>query len=376
MKSLKNTVNRWKYASCLVFIPISIIAFYTGGWLGFFLPFFVFGIIPALELFLPASTTNMSDEEEKEALSDPLYDKLLYAVVPGQYLILLAFLIAFSTVEMNAIHAIGAIWTMGITCGVYGINVAHELGHRKKPHEQRMSQALLLSTLYMHFFIEHNRGHHSNVATENDPATSRYGENLYTFWVRSVVYSWLSAWNIENTRLSRKRKGETSLLPVWLSPQNQMLQFQLIQVAFVTGIYAVFGLVPMLAFIAASVIGFLLLETVNYIEHYGLMRQQKDNGRFESVLPIHSWNSDHGLGRLFLFELSRHSDHHAHAARKYQVLRHFDESPQLPTGYPGMMVLSMVPPLYFKVMDRTFDKYRDEWARIREEEAAHIAKVA
>jgi alkane 1-monooxygenase len=208
---------------------------------------------------------------------------------------------------------------------------------------------LLLTSLYMHFYIEHNRGHHKNVSTELDPSSARKGEMLYTFWIRTVIFSYLSAWHLENQRLIDKNKSRFSL-------QNEMLIFQIIQLVFLAAIGAHFGFIVLLYFICAAIGGFLLLETVNYIEHYGLVRNKKNNG-FERVLPIHSWNSNHPVGRMVLFELSRHSDHHFIASRKYQILRHLDESPQMPTGYPGMMLLALLPPLWFKIMDKRISMY-------------------
>ncbi len=215
-----------------------------------------------------------------------------------------------------------------------------------------MSKILLLSTLYMHFFIEHNRGHHKKVATPEDPASSRYGETIYAFFFRSIVYSWLSAWKIEASKLQKLGKRFWS----W---DNEMLRFQCWQMALLAGIAIAFGGMAMLLFMAASFIGILLLEAVNYIEHYGLQRHKTDNG-YERTLPIHSWNSNHPMGRLVLLELSRHSDHHYLASRKYPLLRHFDDSPQMPTGYPGMILLALVPPLWFTIMHRAIAHYRKE----------------
>lgn len=203
----------------------------------------------------------------------------------------------------------------------------------------------------MHFFIEHNRGHHKNVSTDEDPASSRYGETLYAFFIRSVRDGWLSAWHLERKRLDRASQ------PFW-SLQNEMLRFQIIQVLLLIIILLCCNWQTMLFFIGSAIIGFLLLETVNYIEHYGLRRKRIDGKYYERTLPIHSWNSNHPLGRILLFELTCHSDHHYMASRQYQVLRHFEESPQMPTGYPGIMVLSFFPPLWFKVMHQQIEKYK------------------
>ena len=312
---------------------------------------FVFAIIPFFELFTTGSNKNLSDIEENIIKDDLIYDLLLYSLVPLQYITLAAFLIYINDATLPLIVKVGMTTAFGMSCGVLGINAAHELGHRQTWYEQLMSKMLLLTTLYMHFFIEHNRGHHKNVSTDEDPASSRYGEILYTFYFRSIWGSWVSAWHLETERLQRAKQN------FW-SYHNEMLRFQVIQLALVIGIGLVFNWEVLGWFLIAAFIGVLLLETVNYIEHYGL-RRKKNGDNYERTLPIHSWNSNHPLGRLLLLELSRHSDHHYIANRKYQVLRHFDESPQMPTGYPGMMLLAFIPPLWFKVMHKQINKYKD-----------------
>ncbi len=311
---------------------------------------FLFGVLPVLELFLKPDPRNLDAAQEAVAREDRLYDLILYSLVPIQWGLLLFFLVQVSAAELSWVVKLGLTSAFGMACGVLGINAAHELGHRPTKHEQFMAKALLLTTLYMHFFIEHNRGHHKHVSTDEDPASSRRGESLYAFFVRTITGSWLSAWKLEQQRL--RKKG----LPVW-SWHNEMLHFQVVQLFLVALIAAVFGLEVMGWFLGAALIGILLLETVNYIEHYGL-RRRKVGDSYERPLPIHSWNSDHPLGRLILLELTRHSDHHYLASRKYQVLRHFDESPQLPAGYPAMMALAFVPPLWFRVMDREIERLK------------------
>jgi alkane 1-monooxygenase len=219
-----------------------------------------------------------------------------------------------------------------------------------------MSKALLLTAQYMHFFIEHNRGHHKNVSTEEDPATARYGETFYAFWFRSVVMSYISAWKLELKRLERKG------VP-WYHWSNEMTFYAVCQVGVMVAVAVFFSVPTMLLTLTASVIGFTLLEIINYVEHYGLVRHKSEKG-FRKVLPIHSWNSNHPMGRLILFEVTRHSDHHYKASRKYQILRNFDDSPQLPTGYPGMIILATFPPLWFMVMNPRVkalqEKYPDD----------------
>jgi len=162
------------------------------------------------------------------------------------------------------------------------------------------------------------------------------------------VYSYLDAWKLERQRLEKSNDGFYSI-------KNEMLVYHFIQVIFLLIIYISFGLPTLLCFIAAAIMGILLLETVNYIEHYGLQRTLNMNGSYARVMHHHSWNANHPLGRMMLFELTRHSDHHYKASRKYQLLKHYEESPQMPTGYPGMMLLSLFPLLWFKVMDKKVD---------------------
>lgn len=317
----------------------------------FFALIFLFVVVPLVELFLKGSTENLSKVEEEIAKKDKLYDYLLYGLVPMQYLIVGYFLMRVSLEGIPFYAKVGMTTALGISCGVLGINAAHELGHRLTRFERNMSKMLLLTSLYMHFYIEHNRGHHKHVSTDDDPASSRYGEILYTFYFRTIWGSWMSAWNLEAQRLAKTSHSFWSL-------HNEMLRFQLFQLAFVALIFFLFGWETALFFMVGATMGFLLLETVNYIEHYGLRRKEKANGKYERVLPTHSWNSNHPMGRLLLLELSRHSDHHYMASRKYQLLRHFDESPQMPTGYPGMMILAFFPPLWFRVMHPLIERQR------------------
>lgn len=308
-----------------------------------------FLVIPALELLLKPDEKNLNSAEEEMVLKDKVYDWLLYAVVPIQYACLVFFLFSVQEENLKNMDLLGRIMSMGVLCGVLGINVAHELGHRKSAFERTLSKILLLSSLYMHFYIEHNKGHHKHVSTPKDPASARRGEILFFFWFRSIICSFLSAWEIQKQTSIKNNQSFWSF-------SNELLHFIFIQLAFLVLIAFVFTFKLMFYFVLAALIGILLLETVNYIEHYGLSRKLSVSGAYEKVTPAHSWNSNHPLGRIFLFELSRHSDHHYKASRPYPILRHLDESPQMPTGYPGMMILAFFPPLWFKVMHKQLEK--------------------
>ena len=334
-----------KYLLPLIIYAGAIRSFHSHGIVVWFPLILAWFIIPLLELFIKSSPGNMGSAEEELARSDRFYDLILYLIVPLQFTALYFFLDNITDPSLKWYDIIGRVWVMGLLCGVFGINVGHELGHRVNKFEQFLAKALLLTSLYMHFFIEHNKGHHKRVATPEDPSSARYGEWIFAFYFRSVIFSYISAWNIANADIKKKGK------PV-LSLGNEMIQFHLIEIAFVAIILFVFGWLTTIYFLLAAIIGFLLLETVNYIEHYGLQRKVLGEGKYERAMPAHSWNSDHVIGRLFLFELSRHSDHHYLASRKYQILRHHDDSPQMPTGYPGMMLLALMPPLWFIVMNK------------------------
>ncbi|MBK8497668.1 MAG: alkane 1-monooxygenase [Flavobacteriales bacterium] len=307
------------------------------------LPIHGFLIVPLLELLLPHPPDNLSEEEEEAARQDPIFDVLLYLLVPMQWAILVLFFFQVGEAGLSWWEIAGRTASTGILCGIYGINAAHELGHRATRWERDLARALLLTSLYMHFIIEHNRGHHKRVATPDDPASARYGEWLYAFWVRSIVFSFLCAWRIEVERM--RKEGHAAY--GW---RNEMIHALLWQGALLSAVWLAFGPLVASAFACAALIGILLLETVNYIEHYGLRRKRGTGGGWQRVQHVHSWNSDHQLGRLTLFELTRHSDHHWKASRPYQVLRSIDRAPQFPTGYPGMLILSTVPPLFFSVM--------------------------
>jgi len=339
-------IKHIKYATPMWVFVLAVLAFNKIGIWCWLPVIYGFIVIPAIEFFLAPNEKNLAAAEEEMAKQDKWYDYLLHAIVPLQYASLIMFLVSLKNVEaLTQIDIAGRIASMSLLCGIFGINVAHELGHRVNKYEQFLAKALLLTSLYTHFFIEHNKGHHKHVATPEDPSSAPYGQSLYAFWIRTISGTYIKAWKIAAADAAKKGKQPYGL-------QNEMLQLQLLQIAFVGTVYLVFGIWVMLYFLVAASIGFLLLETVNYIEHYGLRRKITADGKFERTLPEHSWNSNHPLGRLMLFELSRHSDHHYLASRKYQILRHHEQAPQLPTGYPGSMLMATLPPLWFAVMHK------------------------
>lgn len=339
-----------KYLTAYIIPALCIFGLLKGGSAAYATVIFSFGLIPLLEQFLPQDTSNLQEEERDDRLARKVFDWLLYFNVPLVFGILGLLIYQLNTQYYTTSELVGQVLSVGIVLGVCGINVAHELGHRSNKMEQALSKILLLPTLYQHFFIEHNRGHHKHVATPLDPATARKGEIVYTFWLRSLWGSYRSAWHLEKERLERGK------LAFW-SFQNEMIRFsiqQLIYIALVLVLTPSWQLA--LAVLTSGLIGVLLLESINYVEHYGLQRRLLDNGRYERVQPHHSWNANYHLGRIMLYELTRHSDHHYLANKKYQILDHHEQAPVLPLGYPASILMALVPPLWLVVMNRELEK--------------------
>ena len=331
------------------FIGISL-----GGFYNYLAVVFTFVFIPLLEIIVKKSDEKYTDEEKSNRNLDPFFDLLLYLNIP------IVFGIFFFSLEKLAVTSsvydiIGIILSASIVMATNGINVGHELGHRKSLIARTCSKLLYLPCQYMHFYIEHNFGHHINVATPEDPATARYKQTVYSFWITSVIRTYVSAWEIQLKLLKVSKRS-------FFSIKNDMVFYTLFQLSFLLFIYYNFGLYLTLLSIVMSIVSFLFLETINYVEHYGLLRKKEPSGRYERVKPHHSWNSNHTIGRIVLYELTRHSDHHFKSSKKYQVLESLDECPHLPHGYPTSILLSLIPPLWFSIMNplvRTHMGYSD-----------------
>jgi len=318
-----------------------------GGWaqiLWFSGPIWILAVIPLLDRIFGEDRTNAPDWAVDQLSQDRFYRWCTFLFVPLQYAGLVFACWVVSTNDLSWWQELGYALTVGTVAGV-AINTAHELGHKKERSERLLAKLALAQSGYGHFYVEHNRGHHNRVATPEDPASSRLGESFWAFLPRTVIGSARSAWALESRRLAAQHKR------VW-STDNDVLTAWAMTVVLFAGLTAVFGL-PILPFLLVqAVFGFSLLEVVNYLEHYGLLRQQDANGRYERCNPQHSWNSNHVASNVILYNLERHSDHHAHPTRRYQALRHFEESPQLPSGYGLMLGLAYLPPVWRRVMDQ------------------------
>jgi alkane 1-monooxygenase len=307
-------------------------------------PVLVFVFFPLLDIAIGLDAENPPDSIIKWLEQDRYYRWCTYVFVPVQYAGLVFACWLWSSGDLSPAESIGLALTMSIVSGI-AINTAHELGHKRDSLERWMSKVALAQSGYGHFFIEHNRGHHVRVATPEDPASARLGESFWEFLPRTVSGSLRSAWGLERARLARLGHSPWTL-------RNDILNAWAMTLVLFAALVALFGVVVLPYLLLQAVLGFSLLEVVNYLEHYGLLRQRREDGRYERCRAEHSWNSNNVASNVLLYHLQRHSDHHANPTRRYQALRHVDEAPQLPTGYAGMIVLAWIPPLWRRVMDR------------------------
>jgi alkane 1-monooxygenase len=322
----------------------------------FYGPVLVFGIFPLLDLAIGMDARNPPDSVIKWLEQDRYYRWCTYLYLPIQYAGLVFACWLWSNGQLSTLESIGLALTVAMVSGI-AINTAHELGHKRASIERWLSRVALAQSGYGHFFIEHNRGHHVRVATPEDPASARLGESFYAFLPRTVIGSLRSAWELERVRLARLRRSP------W-TPNNDILGAWAMSVVLFAALVAIFGVIVLPYLLLQAAVGFSLLEVVNYLEHYGLLRGKRDDGRYERTRPEHSWNSNSAASNVLLYHLQRHSDHHANPIRRYQALRHVEEAPQLPTGYAGMILLALIPPLWRHTMDhRVLEHYRGELAR-------------
>ena len=326
-------------------VPISTLVSFSSFGIGTYTAvFYAFVLLPILDVVLGKDNSNLSDETAGSKKINKIFDWMLYINLPVVYgLMCFGFMKVYSN-DYTLFEMTGMSLSAGILLATNGINVAHELCHRTKYFERAIGKALFLPCLYMHFYIEHNFGHHVNVGTPDDGATAKYRQNVYSFWITSVSKQYLDAWKKQIQLLRIKKKS-------FFSIKNDMLWFHIFQPAYLGVLIIVFSPKVFLFALVSGIISFLFLECINYIEHYGLKRFKMPSGRYERVQAHHSWNSNHNIGRIVLYELTRHSDHHFKASKKYQILDCHDEAPQLPFGYPASILLSLVPPLWFRFIN-------------------------
>ncbi len=341
----------WYY---LTYLLPALVAWgiYAGGWMLWIAPLWTFVLVPIYDHLRGTEKGNLKPESEASYSANVGYNLVVWLWPFMQAGLLAA---AFARIYVGGFEfweLVAMAFSVGIITGAVGITWAHELCHRTNLIERALAEITLYMVCYPHFCVEHVYGHHKNVATPQDPATSRLGESFYRFYFRCVWGSLKSAWQIEAQQMKKKRKP-------MLHYSNRMVRYLIVQLLIVAAVYYLFGGIGLVFFIVQSIVAFTLLELINYLEHYGLLRKQNDQGRYETVRPWHSWNSSHIVSNLSLINLARHSDHHFRASRRYQILRHFEEAPQLPSGYSAMLVMALVPPLWFRIMNPRVREWRE-----------------
>jgi alkane 1-monooxygenase len=342
-------MSRIKYLTAYLVPLFALYTFHVNGVLAFLGLFIFFVVIPILELIISPDQYNFTKVESELAKDDPVYDFILYMTAPILLYTIFVFLNTIGAEGLSIADIVARVLMMGLTLAAIGINVGHDLGHKTKSlFKQIVAQIMLTSAVQNHFMPYHNGGHHKDVGTPEDFTSAKRGDNYYLFAIRSQIGGYFKTWNLESKRLKSQGKN-----PYF----NPMIWYTFLPLVMLTGIYLIFGPFVFLMYFFAAIYGISVLEAQNYFAHYGLRRNKNEDGRYESVKPIHSWNSDHILGRVLFFELTRHSDHHYNGAKPYQVLDSREESPMLPFGYPMMLLLSYVPFAFRPIMDRQLSKY-------------------
>jgi len=305
---------------------------------------FTYFVIPIIDWLFGSDENNPPEEVVPQLEEDKYYRLLTYFTVPMHFIVLIAMAWFVGTHSLSAWAIVGLALIAGSYSGL-GINTAHEMGHKKPKFEKLLAKIVLAVPAYGHFCIEHNRGHHTYVATTEDPASSRMGESIYQFVLREIPGSFKRGWQQEAERLNKQGKSSWSI-------NNDILQSFAISLVLQGTLIALFGWVMIPFLLIHNVWAWFQLTSANYIEHYGLLREKLPSGRYERCQPHHSWNANYIFSNIVLFHLERHSDHHANPTRRYQSLRNFDDIPQLPNGYYGMYLVAYIPWLWYKIMDK------------------------
>ena len=323
--------------------PVSVSMFDVGTWVLFFPLVFFYVFIPLLDFWIGEDTSNPPESEVKALESDGYYRAITYATIPVLWVAVIFNCIFLCTHTLSIWEWLATVIITGSVLG-FGLNVSHELGHKLGTLPRKIALINTALGAYGHFSIEHNRGHHRHVSTPEDPASSKMGENIYQFACREMPGAALRAWHLEADRLTRTGRS------TW-QPDNEILQALCITTLVYGTLIYIYGMAMVAVLVPVAIWGAFQLTSANYVEHYGIQRLKTEHGTYETCKPHHSWNSNHLVSNLVLFQLQRHSDHHTHPGRGYQSLRDFPNLPRLPSGYFGMFFLAYIPPLWYRVMD-------------------------
>ena len=342
-------MRKFKYFGAYLIPLFGLFTFKSTGVYAFFGLFFLYVLVPILEQILPLSSYNLNKAEKELAKESSFFDLTLYLLVPLHLFVIYSFLITVSSANISTLDLTACVLMMGTILGVNGINVGHELGHKiNHPFKMFLAHVMLTTSIQNHFVTYHNSGHHRDVGTPEDFSSAKQGDNFYYFALRSQIGGYFKTWKLESKRLTALGKNKFI---------NPMIIYTLIPILFLTTIYFFFNFNTMLIYGITGIYGISVLEAQNYFAHYGLRRKKQENGRYERVQPKHSWNSDHLIGRVLLFELTRHSDHHHMGAKPFQLLESKKDSPLLPFGYPMMLMLSYFPFIFKPIMKKHLKLY-------------------
>lgn len=333
-------------------VPLAVIGMTRGGWTTLLLPLGAWGLFALLDAITGLNPDNADPQTGEAALT--LHRLVTLIWPPIQFGVLCAMLIHVPRADhLGTAEALALFFGMGVMSGTIGINYSHELMHQSPAHERWLADLLLASVLYSHFRSEHLRVHHLYVGTPRDPVTARYNEGFHRFFPRVLRQCPRSAWAAEVAMLARRS------LP-WHHRSNPFWRYLALQSAFLVLALALGGWAGLGLFLIQALVAIWQLELVNYVEHYGLTRRHLGAGKYEHVLPRHSWNAAHKASNWLLINLQRHSDHHFKPDRRYPLLQTYpeDQAPQLPFGYPVMTLAAMVPPLWKRIMNPRVKAWR------------------
>ncbi|WBU63288.1 alkane 1-monooxygenase [Paracoccus aerodenitrificans] len=335
-------------------VPLAVLAAAQGGWWWGLMPVYAWYLVTGLDLVLGLNEENPDTETPVEQLF--WYRAVTVIWFPVQFCLIFGLIWYSVRSDLSGWEKLGLFFGLGVASGTIGMVYAHELLHQRPKWERWLGDLLLASTLYSHFRTEHLLVHHSWVATPRDAVSARYNEGFHRFFWRVVTEGLQSAWRAEKNLLARAGRPVTDRRnPFW---RYAILQAGMILLALILGGWQGLALFLWQAFIAIW-----QLELTNYVEHYGLTRRHLGDGRYEHVLPRHSWNASHTASNWLLINLQRHSDHHYKPDRRFPLLQTYseDEAPQLPFGYPGMTFLAMIPPLWRRRMNPRVRAWRRQF---------------
>ena len=342
-------MGKFKYLAAYILPLLALLTFSTTGIYAYFGIFFLYVLVPVLEQIFSPNKYNLAEAEKELAKEDFFYDLVIYMMIPLHLFVMYYFLVSISDPTLSTSDSIARIFMMGTILGVVGINVGHELGHKTNHSlKQFFAQVLLTTSIQNHFVPYHNGGHHKDIGTPADLTSAKKGDNFYLFAMKSQIGGYFKTWRLESRRI--KEQGKSSIF-------NPMIIYTLLPIFLFICIYNFFGMYVTGCYFLAGIYGIAILESQNFFAHYGLRRKKQSNGRYERVNARHSWNSDHIIGRVLLFELTRHSDHHHIGSKPYHILDSKEESPMLPYGYPTMLMLSFLPFLFRPVMKKQLELY-------------------